>query len=64
MAKLKFSKRFIKAGDKIFVKRYRVGFRGTKEFDSLVPAKTQLEARRKYANRRNRRISKNIIVKR
>ena len=49
--------------NKIFVKRYWVGFRGTKEFDKLVPAGSGKEAVKKYARQRNR-TARNIILKR
>lgn len=50
--------------DKIFVKRYNVGIKGTSKFNELVPAQNEAEARRKYASRRNRKVSSNIINKR
>ena len=49
--------------NKVFVKRYWVGFRGTREFDQLVPANSGKEAIKKYARARNR-TTRNIILKR
>lgn len=42
----------VNALDKIFVKRFKVGFKGTTEFDNLIPAKNMKEARLIYARRR------------
>lgn len=53
----------VKVIDKIFVKRYWVGIKGTKEFNELVSAKTGKEAIRKYAFMRGR-TTRNIILKR
>ena len=49
--------------DKVFVKRFKVGFRGTKEFDKLVPANTGKAAIKKFAKQRSR-TTRNIVLKR
>ena len=49
--------------DRIFVKRFKVGLKGTSKFNELVPASTQLEAKKIYAFKRNRKTLKDIIIK-
>lgn len=52
--------------DKIFVKRYWVGFKGTRDLDELVSADTPTEAIKKYMWGRGIESNSqgNIIVKR
>jgi hypothetical protein len=54
-----------KAIDRIFVKRYWIGIKGTGDYDQLVEGRNVQEARLRYARRRNyKRTPSNIIHKR